>query len=590
MGELGPGLGTITMSNTAMSSRSATSPGASDSFNIDSLDLGALLRPLLRWWWLLVASALLAGFTSVFFTLQQPPIYRSNVVMMVGTALFDPNPSSGEFGLASQLAAAYADLAVRNGIREATMQALGLERLPDYSARHVPNTQLLEIAVFDTVPERAQMVAEELANQLISQSPGASNQQDRQQFIEQQLVQLEQGIVDTKAEIERLELELAGLFSARQIADTQAQIDALDKKLTALQSNYSAMLENSGSQATNTMFVMEHARLPVRPVNSDLLRNLVMAVVLGFALAAAGSYLLEFTKRTIVSEQELSRRLGIDVLSTVPSGRGDGHTPDSLAGLAPNQSEMGEAYATLRLSLLPVLRHRDIRTLVMTCADVDDRRPAITANLCLELARAGLRVVLVDADLHRPTQQRLFNLPNHVGLSTALTDPDQPLDPLLQAGPVAGLHVITSGPLPGNATTLLGSQRLQTVLDQLLEQADLVVFDAPPLNAVVDGALVASVVDGVLLTAVIGQTKQQHLAETVKKLARFDATILGAVVGGPTKPAPVYGHQARAKMQESPPPKASPVATPSGDSKRGGVIRFPKSPPHKSSSTSMTGN
>lgn len=571
-------------SNSGSSSRSPDSL-TTDSLTTDSLDLGALLRPLLRWWWLLVASALLAGFTSAFFTLQQPPIYRSDVVIMVGTALFDPNPSSGEFSLASQLAAAYADLAVRSGVREATMQALGLARLPDYSARHVPNTQLLEIAVFDIVPERAQMVAEELAKQLISQSPAPGNQQDRQQFIEDQLVQLEQGIVNTKAEIERLELELAGLFSARQIADSRAQIDALDAKLTALQNNYAAMLESSGRQAINTMFVMEHARLPVRPVNSDLPRNVVVAVVLGFALAAASSYLLEFTKSTISTEQDLSHRSGIEVLGTVPSNRAEGQTPDSLSAAAFRQSEVGEAYAMLRLGLLPVLRHRHLRTLVVTCADVDDRRPAITANLCLELARAGLRVILVDADLHRPTQQRLFNLPNHVGLSTALTDPEQPTAPLLQAGPVAGLQVITSGPLPPNATVLMGSHRLQTLLAQLSEQADLVVLDAPPLNAVVDGALVASVVDGVVLTTVIGHTQQQHLVKTVKQLARFDATVLGAVVVGPSKPTPVYGHQVRVKAPEPDLSSPGPVTHLNGDGKRAGVLRFPKSPPHKSSST-----
>lgn len=524
--------------------------------NNDSLNLLELLRPLLKWWWLLLISAVLAALSSAFYTMQQPLVYSSTTTIMVGTALSDPNPSDNEIGLAERLAIAYADIANRATIQDAVKKALNTQWLPEYLARHIQNTPLLEISVVDTIPERAQIVSQTIADQIILMSPSGQSQQGRQQFIEMQLNDIEKAITDTNAEIQRLEMEIASMFSARQIADTRAQLTALEEKRTTLQNNYATIFSNSNRSATNTVAVIEPAYLPEKPLNDDLLRNILLAAILGAAVAGAGAYLLEYSNSTIKNEEEIPGKLELVSLGQLPKFD---EQPKHFSGLLTTdtmRSELSDAYAALRLNVQSVLRRDDIHTLAITCPTSEDRRPSITANLCAELARAGAKVVLIDADLHRPSQQRIFNLPNRFGLSTLLTDDTLLAEDLLQTTEIPGLSLITSGPLPANPAALIGAKRIRSIVAELRERADYVVLDVPPVNAVVDTLLLASEVDGVVLTLVAQQTRNQDIEKAIKAFQRLDVEIIGTVMSNANMqgPAHQYGYHTKPKSQDKVPP------------------------------------
>src|SRR5688572_24215886 len=157
------------------------------------MELNKYIFPLRKWWWLVAASTLVAAIFSSLSVLRQPTIYQARTTLLIGTTINDPNPSGNELLLGQQLAAAYADLANREIVLNATKNALGMNQLPAYIARALPNTQLIEITVNDTVPERAQIVANELATQLILLSPisGQSEERGRQEFIHERLTNLE---------------------------------------------------------------------------------------------------------------------------------------------------------------------------------------------------------------------------------------------------------------------------------------------------------------------------------------------------------------------------------------------------------------
>ncbi len=521
----------------------------------DTVALRELLKPLFRWWWLLAACTLLAGISSAIYTRQQPLVYQSTTTLMVGTALLDPNPNSGEFGMASQLALAYAGMAERSTLRDAVKKALGIEWLPEYAVRNIATTQFLEIAVVDTVPARAQIVAQTLADQLILRSPGASTQQGRQQFIEEQLTQLEQGIIDTKAEIERLELDLAGLFSARQIADTRTQVEALRTKLGSLQANYASLLESSRRQATNVLQVVEPATLPQRPLNSDLSRNVVIAMAIGFALAAAAAYFLELIDDTLKTEHDIQHWFGLAALGAIPKGARSPAGGSVLEMASAQRTPQSDAYAALCLNVQAAVRREGVRTLLVTCPALEDGRPGIAANLCVELAHAGVPVVLVDADLHQPSQHHLFGLPNRAGLTTALTEPGGEPELFLQRAAQAGLGVITSGPLPGNPPALLGAPRMRELVHRLRDQADLVVLDTPPIGALVDTAILATECDAVLLVAAAGRTTRDRMQQALRVLSRLGVPVLGVVLynvqGGRAGDQIQYGHRPRQAVPDS---------------------------------------
>lgn len=232
----------------------------------------SLLYPLRRWWWLILLALLFAAGTSYFISQYQQKTYKSKVTLMVGRVINNPNPDSRELMLSQQLASIYADMAGREPVQTAAKQVLGLEELPINNAYALPNSQLMEIVVTDSDPMRAMAVANELAIQLIEQSPSQMDEEgnEREEFITAQLDYLEKKINETKDAIQEKQIELAELMSAREISDMEDTIIALGTKLTTLQMNYAAMMSTPQLSAINTISIVEPATMPNRPTNPDV--------------------------------------------------------------------------------------------------------------------------------------------------------------------------------------------------------------------------------------------------------------------------------------------------------------------------------
>jgi len=173
------------------------------------MELGAYLKPLMKWWWLLLAATAVALISSLIVTLQQPLVYQSRTTLIAGRTVFESNPNSGDLYLNQQLASFYVNIAQGDTVRNAAMAMLGTDWLPSYNASPLPNSQIIEILVSDTSPERAQVVANALASALIQQTPtNTQQQQARVAFIDEQLSQLEEDIRATQDEITKKEQEL----------------------------------------------------------------------------------------------------------------------------------------------------------------------------------------------------------------------------------------------------------------------------------------------------------------------------------------------------------------------------------------------
>ena len=495
------------------------------------LELKEYILPLRKWWWLIVAATLVATVSSFLATRQQPPIYQTRTTVIIGNSMNNPNPNSYDYYQSQQLAATYADIVKRDTVRQATMTALGLTFLPDYSARTVPTTQLVEITVTDTDPVRAQAVAKELVNQLIAISPSGQNSEakKRQAFISGQLNELEDKIKATQSEITKKQEELTGLFSARQIADAQTQIAALQNKLASMQTNYTALLSNTQQGARNALSTLEEARLPTRPIGPNKSATILLAAVIGFALAAAAAYLLEYLDDTMKNPEDVEKALGLTTLGAAPVMKlEDGN---ELVVVTQSQSPISEAYRVLRTNLQFAAVGHPLDTLMVTSAGPGEGKSMTAANLAAALAQGGRRVILVDGDLHRPRQHRVFGLRNNTGVTTALiTDVAGNLDNILQDTSVPGLRVLTSGPLPPNAAELLGSTRMRELLADLHTRADIVVVDSPPVTALSDAAVLSTQTDGVLLVVDAGRTRREMAKRATEALGRVHARVIGVLL------------------------------------------------------------
>ena len=205
-------------------------------------------------------------------------------------------------------------------------------------------------------------------------------------------------------------------------------------------------------------------------------------------------------------------------------------TTDAIITLTDPRSNAAEAYRTLRTNLEFSSVDGQLTTLLVTSSAPTDERSAIVANLAVAMADGDRPVILVDADLRRPSLHSLFGLPNETGFTNLFKDDEALRNPPLQAIPHTSLRVLTSGPLPPIPSQLLASQKMSAVIQRLAELAEVVIFDAPPLVTVNDASLLASQVDGVLLVVKAGGTKRDHVKAAKSRLEKVNARLVGAVL------------------------------------------------------------
>lgn len=213
-----------------------------------------------------------------------------------------------------------------------------------------------------------------------------------------------------------------------------------------------------------------------------------------------------------------------------------------LVTIANPRSPIAEAYRILRTNLEFSNLDKSLRTILVTSASAEEGKSTTLANLAVTIAQSGKRVVLVDADLRRPTQHQIFNLKPSPGLTDMVREDNILAVPPLQDTGMANLKVLTAGQLPPNPAEILGSKRMTEILAALQEQADVILLDAPPVLAVTDAAVLSGKVDGVLLVVSAGKTKRENAYKAQTQLEKVNARVLGAVLNNvrADRSAPTY--------------------------------------------------
>jgi len=206
-------------------------------------------------------------------------------------------------------------------------------------------------------------------------------------------------------------------------------------------------------------------------------------------------------------------------------------TPDlGLITLTDPLSPVSEAYRTLRMNLQFAALDHKLRTLLVTSPGPGEGKSTTLANLAVTMAQIEQRIIVVDCDLRRPCLHQLLGLNNESGLTTMMLEDQALVRPPLQGTAVKGLQLLASGPLPPRPADLLGSQRIEQVLARLLEEADIVLLDAPPVVAVTDAVVLSTKVDGVLLVVSAGETKRENAQRSIERFRKVNARLVGVVL------------------------------------------------------------
>jgi capsular exopolysaccharide synthesis family protein len=214
----------------------------------------------------------------------------------------------------------------------------------------------------------------------------------------------------------------------------------------------------------------------------------------------------------------------------------------NLITLTDPRNPVVEAFRTLRTNLEFSSLDHPVKTLVVTSPGDGEGKSTTLANLAVTTAQSEKTVCLIDCDLRRPSLHHLFGLSNEVGLTSMIRDDSLRDAPPLQATSVPGLRVLTSGPLPPNPSELLGSRRMEEIIASLSRQADIVLFDAPPITMVTDAAVLATKVDGVLLVVSAGHTRREHARRAKALLEKVNARLVGVVLNNVSFDAGLRGY------------------------------------------------
>ncbi|MBM7606280.1 capsular exopolysaccharide synthesis family protein [Metabacillus crassostreae] len=201
----------------------------------------------------------------------------------------------------------------------------------------------------------------------------------------------------------------------------------------------------------------------------------------------------------------------------------------SLISMTTPKSPIAEQFRTIRTNIQFSSIDKELQTIIVTSSGPGEGKSTTTANLAVVFAQQGKRVLLMDADMRKPTVHYTFRIENHKGLSNVLTR-QATLGEAVNVTSQDNLWVLSSGPIPPNPSELLGSKGMIALLEQAKDEYDIVILDTPPVLAVTDAQILSNVADGVVLVVSSGKTEVDSAKKAKELLESAKAKIMGVVL------------------------------------------------------------
>jgi capsular exopolysaccharide synthesis family protein len=372
----------------------------------------------------------------------------------------------------------------------------------------------------------------------------------------------------------RLQLDTAAINKARD--ELQTRITALSLRPGAADSSLLANLIDKDQtlqtlqslQTSNALLVKEGSE--AGQVAPTPLRNGAIGFGLGLLVGIGFAFLREALDTSVRSADEISERLGLTLLARLPEPAKRLRSAGRLVMMEQPTGADAEAFRMLRTNIEFVDLDRRSRIIAVTSAVNGEGKSTTAANLAVAFARSGIRVILVDLDLRRPTLHHYFDLADRPGVTDIIlgeSSVDEALLPVeldREAHSVpdrngrdsAGtLEVLPSGRRASDAGQLVSSPAVGALFSDLRQRSELVILDTPPLLRVGDTMAMSMNIEALLVVARVNLVSHHMLSETARLLRRMRATKLGVVVTGSQADEDYGGYYGR---DESPAPKEDP--------------------------------
>ncbi|OYQ66837.1 capsular biosynthesis protein [Pseudanabaena sp. SR411] len=360
-----------------------------------------------------------------------------------------------------------------------------------------------------------------------------------QQNLASQLFDAQTTLAVSQAQLESIrnaQSEVATAFS--KIPQIQQRYVEIQRQLALDTSTYNKLSEKleelriSEAQEISSWKILEPPLTPIKPSSPDIERSLITGAISGIALGILFALLLNRLDQRIREVEEVRELIDIPLLASIPMTEVSSLSAATNQGILPSSSYYAfkEALGSLALNLRYLGTDNMMKVIAFTSSVPSEGKSTLTYNLATILSALGYRVLLVDADMRKPSIHKLAGLSNKVGLSTALATPS-PWQDLIQAGDEQdNLHILTSGSLPPNPMLLLESNKMAALLQEWRQEYDYVLVDTPPVIGITDAQCLTSKVDTFILVAAINRSTRSGISRALEILSTARANVSGLLI------------------------------------------------------------
>jgi non-specific protein-tyrosine kinase len=483
--------------------------------------------------WLILLTTAVATGAAYYFSANAPIVYEAKTTLEVSQKSASPSaPFSDSNARTTESAVDVFSAKIQSPVfLEKVKRRLEIEMDLEgkFGVNQVGNSQFLRISVQTNDPGLSRALVDTAAKVFIEEE--TSQQQARFQReinnLQDKIEDLENSIAETRAEIASL-----GSSEGANSQFDRMERSRLESALSRDQTRLVVLLESAEefrmAMVRYTDYISVYAPAEVSEIGTSVLQKTLLGGATGLMIGGTLAFLLEYLDDTIRTPEDVKRSLPVGVLSALPRlQRANGQV--SLAVVEDSFHPVAEAFRNLRTSIRFSAVDEPVQTLLVTSPLPTEGKTFTAANLGAVMAQGGQRVIVVDADLRRPLQHRVFQLPKEPGLTSVMLSEEEE-STVLQKTDVEGLQVVTGGPQAPNPAELVASQRFRAFVSRLKEQADTVIFDSPPTLAVSDAAVLSTLVDSTLLVVDHGQTRRPAAVQAVERLMNVGGNVLGVVL------------------------------------------------------------
>lgn len=321
-----------------------------------------------------------------------------------------------------------------------------------------------------------------------------------------------------------------------RLNELKVEYDNLVMEQTQSEQIYLTMLGKTKEMDLNTkdmyqnLVIIDQAIVPFNPVKPRKALTLLLGMMGGLGLGFALAFFANYLDDSIKSQDDVETYLKLNFLGYIPNIKTNSLVErDQQAHLSP-QSNAAEGFRTVRAAISLVHKSDKFKVLSFTSTIPSEGKSLVTSNLAIVTAQTGVKTLLIDADLRRPSMHKAFQMQSPIGISAYLTGQVTNIDEITRPTEVPNLDIICCGAVPDNPSELVGSKKMGELLNAARDKYDRIFVDCPPVSAVSDPLMIAARTDGIIFVTKFNKIRRDHARRTVQRIQDAGVFILGNVI------------------------------------------------------------